>query len=261
MANEKVHPGKPAVSHFCKVREEKPSENARPVILLNMAADTVNGRECEVLISRYAQRVSDAGAVPMLIPSIEKKENIETLLDLADGVLLIGGRDYDPRFYGEEPRPETVMTRRRPHFDIAFGEAVLARAMPVLGICAGCQLLCIVSGGKLIQHLPDSKEHTGGATHRARVLESGFFAQACGAGPGEELTVNSFHHQAVDPEHPGRNMRITARAFDGSVEGIELAGERMVLGVQFHPERMDDLGPRVFTRLREAAAAFQAERK
>jgi len=226
-----------------------------------MAADIVNGRECEVLISQYAQRVSDSGAVPMLIPSIEKRDNIETLLDLADGVLLIGGRDYDPCFYGEEPRPETVMTRMHPHFDIAFGEAVLARAMPVLGICAGCQLLCIVSGGKLIQHLPNSKEHTGGATHRARVTAGGFFSQACGTEPGNVLTVNSFHHQAVDPENPGRDMRITARAFDGSVEGIELDGPRMVLGVQFHPERMDDLGPRVFTRLREAAAAFHTVKK
>lgn len=233
----------------------------RPVILLNMAVDTVNGRECEVLISQYAQRVSDSGAVPMLIPSIEKRDNIETLLDLADGVLLIGGRDYDPRFYGEEPRPETLLTRRRPRFDIALGKAVLARAMPVLGICAGCQLLAIVSGGKLIQHLPNAPEHTGGAAHRAQVTADGFFSQACGTEPGNSLTVNSFHHQAVDPDAPGRGMRITARAFDGSVEGIELAGERMVLGVQFHPERMDDLGPRVFTRLREAAAAFHAERK
>ena len=237
------------------------NKNTPPVILLNMAVDTINGRECEVLISRYAQRISDSGAVPMLIPSIEKRENIETLLDLADGVLLIGGKDYDPRSYGEKPLPETVMTRKRPHFDIAFGEAVLRRAMPVLGICGGCQLLAIITGGKLIQHLPDAEKHTGGATHRARVTAEGVFARACGKEPGEELTVNSFHHQAVDPDNPGRNMRITARAFDGSVEGIELAGERMVLGVQFHPERMDDLGPRVFTRLREAAAAFQAERK
>ena len=236
------------------------NENTPPVILINMAVDTVNGRECEVLISQYAQRVSDSGAVPMLMPSIEKQGNIETLLDLADGVLLIGGKDYDPRFYGEPPRPETVMTRKRPHFDIAFGEAVLARAMPVMGICAGCQLLCIVSGGKLIQHLPDAGAHTDGVTHHARVTATGAFSRACGAKPGEELTVNSFHHQAVDPNHPGRNMRVTARAFDGSVEGIELEGERMVLGVQFHPERMDDLGPRFFGSLTAAAAAFRSRR-
>ena len=233
------------------------NQNTPPVILLNMAVDVLRGRECEVLISQYAQRVCDTGAVPMLIPSIEKRENIETLLDLADGVLLIGGRDYDPRFYGEQPHPETSLARLRPHFDVAFGEAVLRCAMPVLGICGGCQLLTIVTGGKLIQHLPDAEKHTGGTTHRARVTAEGAFSRACGADPGEELTVNSFHHQAVDPDAPGRGMRITARAFDGSVECIELAGERMVLGVQFHPERMDDLAPRIFGSLTAAAAAFR----
>ena len=236
------------------------NKNTPPVILLNMAVDVLNGRECEVLISQYARRVSDTGAVPMLIPSLEKRENIETLLDMADGVLLIGGKDYDPRFYGEQPHPKTSLARLRPHFDIAFGEAVLRRAMPVLGICAGCQLLAVVAGGKLIQHLPDAERHTGGAVHRAQVTAEGAFSKSCGVKPGEELTVNSFHHQAVDPDHPGRGMRITARAFDGSVEGIELAGERMVLGVQFHPERMDDLGPLFFGSLTAAAAAFRARR-
>ena len=71
------------------------NKSTPPVILLNMAVDVINARENDVIISQYAQRVSDSGAVPMLIPSIEKEENIETLLDLADGVLLIGGRDYD----------------------------------------------------------------------------------------------------------------------------------------------------------------------
>ena len=71
------------------------NKSTPPVILLNMAVDVINARENDVIISQYAQRVSDSGAVPMLIPSIEKEENIETLLDLADGVLLIGGRDYE----------------------------------------------------------------------------------------------------------------------------------------------------------------------
>ena len=87
-----------------------------PVILLNMAVDVINNRENDVIISQYVQRVSDSGAVPMLIPSIEKEENIETLLDMADGVLLIGCLDYDPADYGEDVHPETVMNRIRPHF-------------------------------------------------------------------------------------------------------------------------------------------------
>ena len=189
----------------------------------------------------------------MLIPSIEKRENIETLLDMANGVLLIGGKDYPPSYYGELPHEKTGMDRLRPHFDIAFGEAVMRRELPVLGICAGCQLLNIISGGKLIQHLPNADEHTGGTFHEAQVTKDGFFARAVGKAPGEKITVNSFHHQALDPVHLGKNLSVTAVASDGSIEAVELPGERMVLGVQFHPERMDDLAPRIFGLLKEEA--------
>ena len=230
-----------------------------PVILLNMAVDVINNRENEVIISQYVQRVSDSGAVPMLIPSIEKEENIETLLDIADGVVLIGGRDYDPADFGELPHPETGRNRMRPHFDIAFGKAVLKRKMPVLGICAGCQLLNIVSGGKLIQHLDNAVEHRNGVYHSAKILKDGFFAKALGKSVNDEIIVNSFHHQAVAPYCLGQGVKVTAEAFDGSIEAIEIDGERMILGVQFHPERMDDIGPGFFSLLKAEAEKYRLE--
>ena len=220
-----------------------------PRILLNMAVGVMNGREVEMLNSQYSDSVSASGAVPLLCPSIERGEIIESLLDLADGVILIGGKDYDPRSYGEKPHPETNMTRLRPDFDFAFVRAALRRDLPILGICAGCQLLNIVTGGKLIQHLDNADEHRGGTTHEATVIAPGFFSRALSAGPGSRVTVNSYHHQAVDPAHLGTGIRVTGVAFDGSVEAIEFPGERMVLGVQFHPERMDDLGPGIFSLL------------
>lgn len=222
-----------------------------------MAVDIINNRENDVIISQYVQRVSDSGAVPMLIPSIEKMENIETLLDIADGVLLIGGRDYDPADYGEKPHPETMMNRMRPHFDITFGTEVLRRKMPVLGICAGCQLLNIVSGGKLIQHLDNAVEHKGGVEHSAVIVQDGFFAKALGKSAGDKVTVNSFHHQALSPANLGNGFKITAKAFDGTIEAIELEGGRMVLGVQFHPERMDDIGPGFFELLKSEAEKYR----
>ena len=229
-----------------------------PVILLNMGVDIINNRENDVIISQYVQRVSDSGAVPMLIPSVEKTQIIETLLDMADGVLLIGGRDYDPADYGEKVHPETVMNRIRPHFDIAFGKAVLRRQMPVLGICAGCQLLNIVAGGKLIQHLDNAGEHRNGVFHQAQIECDGFFSRALGKSAGDKLTVNSYHHQALSPAALGAGLKITARAFDGSIEAVELNGSRMVLGVQFHPERMDDIGPAFFDLLTAEAAEYKA---
>ena len=89
-----------------------------PRILLNMAVGVMNGREVEVLNSQYSDCVSASGAIPLLCPSIERAELIETLLDLADGVILIGGKDYDPGSYGEKPHPETSLARMRPNFDL-----------------------------------------------------------------------------------------------------------------------------------------------
>lgn len=232
------------------------SDNRPPVILMNMAVNMVAGKECDTLNSQYSQRVADAGGIPLLLPSIEKTELIESWLDLADGVLLVGGKDYNPAYYGCEAHPETFLGRMRPHFDIAFGQAVMRRKLPVLGICAGCQLINIVTGGKLIQHLDNADEaHRGGKYHTAKILKEGFFARAVGVAAGNELTVNSFHHQAIDPNNLGKNMQITVQAFDGTVEAIELnTPDRMVLGVQFHPERMDDLAPKIFSALCQKAA-------
>ena len=130
----------------------------------------------------------------------------------------------------------------------------------VLGVCAGCQLLAIAAGGKLIQHLPNAEEaHRGGKSHSATLLAAGALGAALDLRPGEEFTVNSFHHQAVAPGIEAYGFAVTARAFDGTIEAIERCGadgapgDRMVLGVQFHPERMDDFGPRLFSALVEAA--------
>jgi putative glutamine amidotransferase len=216
--------------------------NYAPLILLNMAVDTVNDWENEVICSNYVQKLSDAGAIPFCMPSIEKSTHIETLLDLADGVLLIGGKDYHPSYYGQEPHKETNLLRKRPHFDIALGEAVMRRNFPVLGICAGCQLLNIVNGGELIQHLPDAeKTHRGGLFHQMEIIREGFYSKALGLKLKDRITVNSFHHQAVDPSKLGRGLQITALAYDGTVEVIEgIDPGRMIIGVQYHPERMPE---------------------
>ena len=88
----------------------------------------------------------------------------------------------------------------------------------------------------------------------------GYFAQALDKHPGDEIIVNSFHHQAADPEHLGEGLRVTAVSYDGFVEAIERPGERMVLGVQFHPERMDDLAPLLFGQLVRQADLFRRKR-
>lgn len=223
---------------------------------MNMTVAVVNNRENDVQISQYSERVVQAGGVPMLMPSIENAEMFSALLDAADGCVLIGGPDYDPRLYGEKPHPKTGMTRLRPTFDFVFCQELLKRDLPVLGICAGCQLLNIAAGGKLIQHIENHRE----TTHPAKVVADGFFARALGKHPGDEITVNSYHHQVVDPGHLGTGMFVSSEAYDGTVEAIEIPGDRMVLGVQFHPERMDDLAPRLFGQLVEQADLYRRAR-
>ena len=230
--------------------------NKRPRILLNMVVENLRSREWEAIISTYPQRVAAAGGLPILMPSLQDEDLISQYLDNADGVIFIGGPDYHPKYFGEEPHPETNLKRLRPEFDIFFGKMVMQREMPVLGICAGCQLLNIITGGKLIQHLDNYTEHKSGVHHYARITADGYFARAVNRKCGDSLTVNSFHHQALDKNFIGKDLQITAEAFDGTVEAVEIPGDRMVLGVQFHPERMDDLAPGIFNLLIEEARKF-----
>lgn len=234
-------------------------KETRPLIALNMLCVDRNGYECNSQICTYAERVHAAGGIPLMLPVIEDPALMDEYLALARGVVLIGGPDYPAAFFGEEPVPEAGLDRLRPEFDLIFGRKVLAGNLPVLGVCAGCQLLAIAAGGKLIQHLPNADtHHRGGKFHTSTLIRDGAFARTLGLKPGGEFTVNSYHHQAVAPGIEEHGFAVTARAFDGTIEVIEQGnadgiGGRMVMGVQFHPERMDDFGPLLFGALVEAA--------
>ncbi|MBO5761474.1 MAG: gamma-glutamyl-gamma-aminobutyrate hydrolase family protein [Lentisphaeria bacterium] len=227
----------------------------RPLIAVNMSMTVLNSREIHYLIDSYAERIWAAGGDPYLLPSLLHEGYSREILSKVQGVLLSGGKDYPPSFYGQEPVPETDLTRLRPSFDICFGKEALAGSLPILGICAGFQLLNILHGGKLLQHLPNADEaHKGGLMHSAKITQEGWMSRILSLKKGENFTVNSFHHQAVTKEYLGKDLFISSLAFDGTVESIERPGERMVLGVQFHPERMDDIGPLYFSALVEEAS-------
>ena len=232
-----------------------------PVILINAAFDIHNTRECNILVGQYAERVADAGGIPLILPVIEERKLIVDSLHSADGVLLIGGKDYPAEFFGEKMHPAADTTRKRPAYDLMLGKYVLNQTrLPVLGICAGCQLLAISDGGKLCQHLDNADEYHRGKIHEAQIITSGRMSRILQLDSGSRFTVNSFHHQAV-LEHSLHKLSVTARADDGTVEAIELPDEnRMVLGVQFHPERMDDLAPAFFGTLIADAAKYRREK-
>jgi gamma-glutamyl-gamma-aminobutyrate hydrolase PuuD len=205
-----------------------------------------------LLPATYADAVAEAGGEPVLLPTgAVSAEAVGRL----DGLVLAGGADVDPARYEEDAGPHTVSTRpERDAAEIALLQAALERDLPVLAICRGMQLLNVLLGGTLLQHLPDVP----GAEPHQRA--PGLFAErtvttaegsALGAVLGPTATVDCHHHQALDRIAPG--VSVSARADDGLVEAVEVTGRRFCLGVQWHPEAGPDR--RLFTALVGAAVA------
>jgi putative glutamine amidotransferase len=195
-------------------------------------------------VDRFSAAWKRAGGDPAELAFVSPSTAAETVRPEAgfDGLLLTGGPDVDPARFGTEPQPGVVL-RTDPARD-ALDLGLLARAeaerWPVLAICYGCQLLAVSAGGTVVQDL----ERAGTPGHKvaepkdhpAHVVTVSAAARFLPPGGGT-IVVNSRHHQAVG--EPGQGMVVVACAPDGVVEAIEpAAGDRFVLGVQWHPENM-----------------------
>jgi putative glutamine amidotransferase len=212
----------------------------RPVIGICSAIESARWAAWEVEVNlsprTYSLAVQRAGGIALILPPDDVvAESPDELLDMLDGLVLAGGSDIDPASYGAQPHPETRGTRpERDRFEIALGTRALERDMPVLGICRGMQMLNVIQGGTLNQHLGlELHRHTPGVftDHRVR-LESGSLAERV---VGGELTeVKSAHHQGL--EELGEGVVGSGHADDGIVEAIELPDRRFAVGVLWHPE-------------------------
>ena len=199
----------------------------------------------------YAQAVGAAGGLPVLLAN--DPDDAEAYLDRIDGLVVTGGHfDVDPALFGAAERhPTVILKEARTAFEMAITQGALARDMPVLGICGGQQLLHVVLGGSLIQHIPDAvpgalvHEQPNPRTepgHDVTVAPGTLLHGIVGTG---SLAVNSAHHQAAADEPAG--VAVNARAPDGVIEGIEAPGYRFCLGVQWHPEYAISVGdPLIF---------------
>jgi len=207
--------------------------------------------DATLLPRNYVDMVAGAGGVPVLLPSVPAAA---AAVDALDGLIVTGGPDVDPAVYGAEPHPRTGPHRgERDLAELAMVRRALDQGVPVLGVCRGHQVLNVVLGGTLVQHLPDAVGHAG---HNP---ESGVFGTTsvdldsqsrAGAAVGERVIVRCHHHQAID--RLGDGLVISGRASDGTVEAVELAGRPFVVGVQWHPEQ-DAADARLFTALVRAA--------
>lgn len=192
------------------------------------------------LRENYATAVSLAGGLPLALPHLEDK--VDEYLHLINGLVITGGNfDVDPTLFGDKMRHDSVFIKeRRTNFEIAITKGALERNIPILGICGGQQLLHVVLGGRLIQHIPDVVKNAlaheqpnprDEAGHEVFVKEGTLLHRIVGT---SILAVNSAHHQAALDEPDG--VIINARAPDGVIEGIETNAYDFCLGVQWHPE-------------------------
>jgi gamma-glutamyl-gamma-aminobutyrate hydrolase PuuD len=159
---------------------------------------------------------------------------------VANGLLLTGGVDVDPRLYGQKRDPRTDRpNRRRDENEMKLLRQALDRDLAVLCICRGHELLNAALGGTLVQHIEGDghRWHDDGSSGWHEVLVNGDSRLAGVYGKGRVMRVNSRHHQGVTEERLAPSLRVTARSPDGFVEAVESAEHRWVTGIQWHPER------------------------
>jgi gamma-glutamyl-gamma-aminobutyrate hydrolase PuuD len=213
--------------------------------------------EAALVPADYVRGVVRAGGTPLLVPP---GAGIAETLETVDGLVFSGGSDLDPNLYGAEAHPETDgVVRARDEFELELMQAALARDLPVLAICRGSQILNVALGGDLEQHVPDRvgtnvhKEVAGVfAEHDVEVLAE----TRLGAVLGDRHDVKSHHHQGF--ARLGEGLQVSARAPDGTVEGLEDPSRRFTVGVLWHPEAGEDLA--LFEALVAEARAYREAR-
>ena len=207
----------------------------------------------------YVEAVQSAGGNPKVISTFELLPEEQppaglavaggvdpedaSVLEGAAGLLLPGGGDIDPAWYGRPPHPKTIrISHRRDRFELSLIEAAMERDMPVLAICHGMQLLNVHYGRTLNQHLADKprfldhdRDHgmpTSDTVHQLKVKDTSLLTDILGT----TTEVNSHHHQGVDLLAP--QLEPVAWAEDGVLEAVTGREHSWVVGVQWHPEAM-----------------------
>jgi putative glutamine amidotransferase len=213
----------------------------------------------------YVASVERSGARARVL---EVSESPRTVLEVIDGVLLTGGGDVDPAFYGEE-RHETIQDAEpgRDEFELDLARRALENDVPVLAICRGAQVLNVAAGGTLVQDIPTAvttelshriSEPKDSVAHDIQVAPDSRLHSALGDAVSASCAcrVNSRHHQSVGKL--GRNLTASATAPDGVIEGIEAPAATFCVGVQWHPENFWRTGE--FKPLFDAFVAAARER-
>ena len=241
---------------------ERQAGHRRPIIGIPAPVEHASWRvwsgTAHLLSTSYTSHLRRAGATVIVLPvPLEEIFNLDceaqAIAAGLDGLVLAGGADVAPELYGQEAAPESgPFDTPRDAWESALIAACLDAGVPIFGICRGLQLLNVVLGGTLHQHLPPI---VGSDVHNPTVDAFGTHGIRTEAGSWlrgaihEEAQVATYHHQAIDVLAPG--LHVTATAEDGTIEGVEDLA-RGVVGVQWHPEARENGGVfRSFVKLCE----------
>ena len=217
---------------------------SRPRIAVSGVVRSWEGADRTGVNAAYVQALLAAGGIPLILSPLMGASLAGSVLDGFDGLLLTGGEDIDPSWYGAEPSPLlSPPSRERDLFELALFAVARQRGLPILGVCRGIQLINVAMGGTLVQDIPT--ERPGALDHRpaglrdtrshvVRLRPGSRAARAMGAA---SVNVNSSHHQAIQQLAPG--LVASGWTSDDLIESLESeAGASWILAVQWHPEEM-----------------------
>lgn len=226
------------------------------------------GHYMDYTFSEYSEAIAACGGAPILVPVAQESQTLSMILSRLDGLLLSGGPDINPRFYGENPLEGLgEVDDELDRMELETARMAFERDIPILAVCRGIQTLNVALGGTLYQDIPTQVEgainHSPKVdkavlTHPVQIEKNTVLFKILGTG---NVWVNGKHHQAVKEAAP--DLRAIARASDGIIEAVEASSKRFVLGVQWHPEgtwKVDPPSKKLFRAFVQAARGIPFEK-
>lgn len=218
--------------------------NSKPIVVVSC---DINSNERIELRQEYTLAISKAGGIPVIMPPMTEESAIQEWLRTIDpkGILLSGGCDIDPIIYGDKPMPfNGRVNTQRDTYELLLTKVAIENRLPILGVCRGLQVINVFFGGTLVQDMEaelgiakvkhDQTENSSIGTHKINVKPDTLTYTLLNK---EIMLTNSHHHQCI--KKLGRELEITAKSDDGIIEAIENY-DKKIIGLQFHPERMQE---------------------